>query len=255
MSVIPQARNRGNCIMVSYHSDDANNVQTSDATERGFLLAARSNLHTFLSLVFADPVSTRFQLLCRPENRDKFLSSFRLLEDIAGERCESNPFLLAGEILDFIEKKADEIQDEWIRVFGHIPSRDTSCYELEHRLNQDVFATTQSLADIQGFYHAFGLVAESGERADHVSVEAEFLAFLLLKQAGAAESGQSDHEEVCGEAIRDFQNDHFLPWVEHLGSILSTHPVARFYRIVGSFVNALVEYEHFFAPTRTQRSL
>ncbi|MDR7417142.1 MAG: molecular chaperone TorD family protein [Armatimonadota bacterium] len=82
----------------------------------------------------------------------------------------------------------------------------------------------QLLADVAGFYRAFGFEAR-GERPDHLAAELEFLALLCLLEARALLAGQPEEARVCAEARASFLRDHLLTWlptfqekVEHLTS-------------------------------------
>lgn len=71
------------------------------------------------------------------------------------------------------------------------------------------------LADICGFYQAFGVSVrqESGEKADHFTGEAEFIAMLLVMLSAARLAGDVSREEVTSKAIRDFVDDHWGQWL------------------------------------------
>jgi len=74
------------------------------------------------------------------------------------------------------------------------------------------FTKTTDLADIAGFYTAFGLCSE-GERGDHLAVESEFVGVLALKQAIATASGLLEEAELCRKARGSFLADHFGTWL------------------------------------------
>jgi len=70
------------------------------------------------------------------------------------------------------------------------------------------------LADIAGFYHAFGFEGgELGEKLDHVAVELEYAAVLLIMQAQAWRDGNPSHADIAAEALRAFTRDHLGEWV------------------------------------------
>ena len=85
----------------------------------------------------------------------------------------------------------------------------------------DAFARPRELADVSGFYKAFGLRTE-GERADHLSVECEFAALLCVKEAIAVASGDAEAAKGCRDARASFLRDHLGTWLalyeEDLGS-------------------------------------
>jgi TorA maturation chaperone TorD len=139
-----------------------------------------------------------------------------------------------------------------VNVFGHTLSKQIAPYALEHLKNSDVFFRTQKLADLNGFYKAFGLEVESIERADHISTQAEFLSFLLLKQCLAEQDSLSEEKEICEKAFYDFQRDHFLDWVEMFAKNLTVHIDSDFYLLAGKFLNEflIIEKSHLHTPIK-----
>lgn len=74
------------------------------------------------------------------------------------------------------------------------------------------------LADVCGFYQAFGyrLSSASGEKADHLVTELEFLALLLVMLTQARESGGAagnDDEQVTVGALHAFAGEHLDEWL------------------------------------------
>lgn len=71
------------------------------------------------------------------------------------------------------------------------------------------------LADISGFYRAFGLdlASGTGERVDHLRCELEFVAMLLFLMAQARDRGEAEHERVTVDAMRRFAADHLGEWL------------------------------------------
>ena len=74
---------------------------------------------------------------------------------------------------------------------------------------------TFQMADIAGFYRAFGFEV-SGERPDHIVPELEFVALLLVKEAYARMSGQGEPAEVCSTARKTFLQEHLGVWLREL---------------------------------------
>lgn len=97
------------------------------------------------------------------------------------------------------------------RLMGHTARGECPPYELEYR-SAEVFQQSQTLADIAGFYRAFGLDATGAllERADHISAEWEFLSLLAFQQAQAR---SEEHIECCVQAQRAFLRDHAAAWM------------------------------------------
>ena len=106
------------------------------------------------------------------------------------------------------------LQEEHRRAFGLTGSL---CYETEYGL-PDEFRQSQEMADIAGFYYAFGFRPGGArhERPDHLGLQLEFLYVLSLKEAAAAEQRIEEHVEVCIEARKSFLNDHLGRWIDLL---------------------------------------
>jgi TorA maturation chaperone TorD len=69
------------------------------------------------------------------------------------------------------------------------------------------------LADIAGFYLAFGLTTGAQpDTDDHVGAELEFMAALALKEAWAAGRGDAGRAAIAGDAQRAFLDDHLARW-------------------------------------------
>lgn len=73
------------------------------------------------------------------------------------------------------------------------------------------FGGAPGLADIGGFFRAFGLRAEGGERLDHLAVELEFYAWLLVKEDHLRAIGSDEGVERVTDGRRKFLADHLAP--------------------------------------------
>lgn len=130
------------------------------------------------------------------------------------------------------------LQSEYSRALGVTGSL---CYETEYGLPHE-FRQSQELADLAGFYRAFGfgLGGQVRERPDHVAVELEFMFALSLKEAYAANEGLAEAAEICVDAERKFLRDHLGRWIgllaERVVQIASDGP----YRALADFTVAFV---------------
>ncbi|MCB0033176.1 MAG: molecular chaperone TorD family protein [Anaerolineales bacterium] len=104
-----------------------------------------------------------------------------------------------------------ELQATHRRTFGTAGSLS---YETEYGLPHE-YRQSQEMADIAGFYRAFGfdLGGAVRERPDHVAVELEFMHILALKEAYALETDIPEHVEICADAQGKFLQDHLGRWV------------------------------------------
>ncbi|MEK7410933.1 MAG: molecular chaperone TorD family protein [Actinomycetota bacterium] len=104
---------------------------------------------------------------------------------------------------------AETLAGRWVRWFDH---GRVSPYEGS---NVPVTAggTTPRLADVAGFYKAFGM-SVSGDRPDHIVAELEFMSLVTLAQADAIARGDVDGTEICVGIARAFVRDHIGCWLE-----------------------------------------
>lgn len=104
------------------------------------------------------------------------------------------------------------------RLFTLIESRDCPPYETAYD-SRDVFRMTDVMADVAGFYGAHGLVigGVERERPDNILAECEFMSFLAMKEALAAEAGRDDDAQVCRDSAAAFLRDHLGRFAEAFG--------------------------------------
>ncbi len=207
------------------------NVQNHTLTQSSETLVARSGAYAMLSALFSPPYTETFRLLLNEQDSQSLPSSCELLDPGLG--------VMAREVFEAIHRS--DIEEEYVKVFGHTVSRDVSPYELEFQKNKEVFSMTQALADINGFYQAFGLQLDVHERADHISVEAEFISYLLWKQALAVENEQPENADICAGAYQAFQRDHFQSWAQDFARKLNNSSDSQFYRLASGFLLHLLE--------------
>jgi hypothetical protein len=67
------------------------------------------------------------------------------------------------------------------------------------------------LADLQERYHAFAFAPRADEPADHLAVECDFVAYLLLKEAYAVARGEPEQAEISRQARLRFVDEHVAP--------------------------------------------
>lgn len=113
--------------------------------------------------------------------------------------------------LSMTELPLADLQTAYHRTFGIAGSL---CYETEYGLPHE-YRQSQEMADIAGFYRAFGfnLGGAKRERPDHIAVELEFMHILALKEAYALETGIPEHLEICQAAQAKFLQDHVGRWI------------------------------------------
>lgn len=101
---------------------------------------------------------------------------------------------------------------------------------------------TFEMADVAGFYRAFGVDVEAGrERVDHITAELEFMNLLAVKEAVALqEEGEGEHAEICRNASRAFLRDHLQRWAPRLGECLDESEADPVYRFAGRLLRGFI---------------
>jgi TorA maturation chaperone TorD len=132
------------------------------------------------------------------------------------------------------------------RLFGHTAHGQVPPYETEYGLD-DLFRQSQELADIGGFYNAFGLAVASSahERQDHIGAECEFMAFLSFREARALSAGDTKTFQVVRDAGRSFLKDHLGRFGRAFARSLRKEAGQPFYRTTADLLFAFLTAESF----------
>ncbi|MBI2218141.1 MAG: molecular chaperone TorD family protein [Candidatus Rokubacteria bacterium] len=107
----------------------------------------------------------------------------------------------------------EDLRADHAATFGHVTLPDCPLYETVGD-SAGAFRQSQALADLAGFYRAFGLdlAEDAGERADHVSVELEFMHYLTYREAYARERHGPDAVAMLRDAQARFLAEHLAAW-------------------------------------------
>lgn len=147
-----------------------------------------------------------------------------------------------GAVLDTIT--IDALREAHIECLGHAISKDCPPYETEYG-QAHIFQKTQTLADISGFYRAFGLELSPDfkDRPDHVAAELEFMEFLCVKEAHDLIEGlDEDTRSLCRRAQREFLDEHVGRWMfgfaRRLREKAPGNPYGLFAELLGDFLAA-----------------
>lgn len=138
----------------------------------------------------------------------------------------------------------DKLEAEYNRLFAHLGSAKCPPYETEYGF-ENVFQKTEAMADIAGFYNAYGLEpsAADTERVDFISMELEFMSYLALHEAYAREHQENEHLEVCLDTQKKFIGEHLGRWVTIFTRILTQNTVNGFYKQLGVLTAELLDAE------------
>jgi DMSO reductase family type II enzyme chaperone len=187
---------------------------------------ARSGFYRLLALGFRYP-------------EDGSLEEFTRVRDLFAAGDWPFPAVDAG-LLPAEVPAAATLTDEYLRLFD----RKCACslYESEYGMGNKAFTKSRDLADISGFYKAFGmeLAEETTDLYDHLAVELEFMSVLALKAAYARNEGLTEGLDVTVAAAKDFLQDHLGRWVSHFCDRLEETSAEPFYTALARLTRAFV---------------
>jgi TorA maturation chaperone TorD len=183
------------------------------------------------------------------------------LDGIGGERAKLKLVLLRKQF-DQIEKvvasecvnwQLSDLQAEHRRVFSNVITLDCPPYETLFG-NDHVFAQSQVMGDIAGFYRAFGveLSKDIHERLDHLSVEFEFMHFLAYKESYSRCHDGADKTQIVLEAQKKFVKNHIGRWVPLFCRMLVKKAGSGFYKHVADLMAEWMDFEAAFLGVAPQ---
>ncbi|MDA1190372.1 MAG: molecular chaperone TorD family protein [Candidatus Poribacteria bacterium] len=208
---------------------------------------ARSGVYRWLAIGFGAP-DIELAAVVRDGRLHRELATFAAnLPLIEGENEQAQTSCVAALArLDKIHSgmTLERLDAENAAVFGHALSKDCPAYETEYA-GTEVFRQSQELADISGFYRAFGLDLNDAarERLDHISIQLEFMQSLCAKEAFAMRNGLDEQLEICRAAQCKFIEDHLGKWSPFFAELVVQKSGDGYYGCMADILNWFVAYE------------
>lgn len=217
---------------------------TLTASDEAVRAEGRAGLYALLANAWRHPEKPLLDALLNRENRglrpaprEVFAESVNASIRGLLEACDRFPKDSASEVLI-------TLRAEHARLFGHAVRGSCPPYELEYG-RSEIIQQTAELADLSGFYSAFGLSLQDTafERGDHISVECEFLSVLCAKLAWGLQQGEAEMAETCLDAQRLFLRDHLARWSPAFAHRVAMADTDGFYGRVASLTLAFIDAE------------
>ena len=205
-------------------------------------LLTRSAMYQILSACFLYPEEKNLSILKYPdfqEHEKDLMLCYEGIDDGAElKRCLKE----AQEL--FRGTTIETLQRVYQSIVGHTMSKECPLYETQYGAAH-VYQQVHELGDIQGFYKAFGLdISEvEKERCDHVSVELEFMHFLLYKQAYALENHGDEKAQICVDAQKKFLKEHIGKWVPLFAVLFGRKAGEGFYCALAALTKEFLRLE------------
>jgi DMSO reductase family type II enzyme chaperone len=174
----------------------------AEAAERALL---RSQAYRVLALAFRHPDRDTVRALSEAATALAAVGAGRLPGPVREGLADLATALDAATL--------EDVQEQYVGTFGHVTVPDCPLYETACGAG-DPFLQPQTLADLAGFYRAFGLemAGEAHERADHLSVELEFMHYLAYREAYALERHGPERTATVRDAQGRFLEAHLGRW-------------------------------------------
>lgn len=187
-------------------------------------LRSRQAWYLLLSRATSDPFRPAgWAPLLDPAVQKTIVEAVRELPYAAGDPDEA---LAPGEIdpgeLDLenllgllSERGLPGIREEHRALYGLLTPKDCPPYETDYCPQTFSVYRSQQMADVAGYYSAFGVAPSSRkpERADHISLELEFMGWLVAKEALASSQADKERVLICQEAQSSFMEKHLCWWI------------------------------------------
>jgi TorA maturation chaperone TorD len=203
-------------------------------TERDVARAlGRAALYRLLGAAFAYPMAWGFQELAH-------------VATMAAE-APTTPPAVQAPLAAFAAAARDAdpaaVAAEYVLLFD----RAARCppYEGVHAEARNLAGKSARLADVAGFYAAFGLAPASAQPdlEDHVAAELEFMSALAVKEGYARAEGHADGLAVTREAQAAFLADHLGCWAEAFADELRAATPLPFYATAAELLAAWIRVE------------
>jgi len=225
----------------------------ANASELAIDLAlARSVVYRTLSLGFHETKGENREWLTSATARQGLTAAADVVDSVSGDVEPILPAALG--LVDVLGAGTRDGAATYQHLFGHTAQGLVCPYETEYGLDA-LFQQPQALADIAGYYLAFGLRGESraGHRVDHVGCECEFMDFLSRKEAMMLElssdpqiAEQDDHRETLEQtrlAARKFMRDHLNRFGRAFATRLVKEAKGGFFGALGVLLFSLLGSE------------
>lgn len=216
---------------------------------------ARAVVYRTLSVGFQPPTGARLETIAARDGFRAVTAAAHYLDGIhtgRGARPQTDPTGLASaaaHLATLTVPDADALAASFWRLFGHTTRGLICACETEYGPDNG-FHQPQQLADIAGYYFAFGLrpVAATDTRADHIACECEFMDFLSRKQAHLLDQADAGADvlgtlDVTEMAERSFLRHHLGRFGRAYAARVATEDGDGYFGALGRLLLAFVDAE------------
>jgi DMSO reductase family type II enzyme chaperone len=199
-------------------------------------LLARSALFRLLALGFSFPRPGHVEEIRQALTR---LSASR----IQGHLRPRLTFALGDARRAWLTAANGLVNSEYVRLFHG--SGPVSLHETAYGDGRRIAGRAVEIADISGFYRAFGfsIAAADPDLPDHLGVELEFMSLLLLRESQALSAAWPSRARLTRDAAKTYLEDHLGRWTKPFARALTQAGAARMYTALGRLLQEAVDVE------------
>lgn len=230
---------------------ESSNLLSGEVASRVENLLTRSSVYQVLTACFIYPLEKNLSVLKSQEYQELIKNiglCYKGIDDAAHlQKCLT-------DVQNFYNSTSLEVlQKTYQRIVGHTISKECPLYETQYGAAH-VYQQTHELADIQAFYRAFGLEPSDREREriDHISVEMEFMHFLLYKEAYALENHGDEKVQICTDAQKRFLKEHIGKWVPLFAILFGRKSEDGFYHALSALTKEFMRLEMLLMDVKTE---
>jgi len=166
-------------------------------------------------------------------------------EVLTATGCCPGPMHDAFDLAWASARDVERLRADHARLIGPSPRAGATPYGTEWSGAAGEILQYHQLADLSGFYRAFGLELSKAcdERVDHLAVELAFLQFLCLKEAHAEELAEDGLVAAARAGQMKFLGEHVLPWACACGTRLRGLGAESFYGHAATLLESFLRTE------------
>lgn len=141
-----------------------------------------------------------------------------------------------------MNSKREKLLAEYDKLFR---ANEIWLYGSEYTVKSE-FQIAQNLADIMGFYRAFGLEPDK-DRPDSLFSELEFMYYLIFKRVRAIEADDTakgrEKALICLDAEKKFFQEHLYPAATKIIKTIAARAADGFYKKISNEMSNFLEAE------------
>lgn len=220
---------------------------TSSKIQKSEMAQARSAAYSFIAIGFQYPSIEIVGSIANPQQWAGWSIVLKTLDSRIEKLFQSFGKNIRKEAVLVTESTngaLDNLQCHYDKLFGHAVRGKCPAYEMEYGRNE-IIRQAADLADLAGFYHAFGMESANGanSRPDHITAECEFMSVLCSKEAHALMLDEEEKIDVSVNAERTFLKDHLAGWLPAFAHRIEEADYSTFYTSIAQFAKLFIEVE------------